>query len=112
MNLVRNAAVSNGDVLWGDKQDNFPPRDARHRHGRDPEHNLVLNEFLFALMLTRANVKTSPVGISEFTDVFGTEWGNLTATSTAIIASILVIRFDLRGGEVSVEDRKRTPRLA
>ena len=33
---------------------------------------LAWNEFLFALTLTRSQVKTAPVGISEFTGMFGT----------------------------------------
>ena len=57
---------------------------------------LCWNEFLFALTLTRANVKTAPVGISEFTGMFGTEWGNLTAASTAVVAPILVMTLILR----------------
>ncbi len=57
---------------------------------------LCWNEFLFALTLTRANVKTSPVGISEFTGMFGTEWGNLTAASVAVVAPILVLTLILR----------------
>lgn len=57
---------------------------------------LCWNEFLFALTLTRSYVKTSPVGISEFTGMFGTEWGNLTAASTAVVAPILVMTLILR----------------
>jgi ABC-type glycerol-3-phosphate transport system permease component len=54
------------------------------------------NEFLFALTLTRSAVKTAPVGISEFTNMYGTQWGSLTAASTVTIAPILVITFLLR----------------
>jgi ABC-type glycerol-3-phosphate transport system permease component len=57
---------------------------------------LCWNEFLFALTLTRAEVKTAPVGINEFTGMFGTEWGNLTAASTAVVAPILVMTLILR----------------
>ncbi|HEY0790357.1 MAG TPA: carbohydrate ABC transporter permease [Chthoniobacterales bacterium] len=57
---------------------------------------LCWNEFLFALTLTRADVKTAPVGVNEFTGMFGTQWGNLTAASTAIVAPILVMTFLLR----------------
>ncbi|MGH3089284.1 MAG: carbohydrate ABC transporter permease [Rubrobacteraceae bacterium] len=57
---------------------------------------LCWNEFLFALTLTRSYIKTSPVGISEFTGMFGTEWGNLTAASTAVVAPILVMTLILR----------------
>jgi ABC-type glycerol-3-phosphate transport system permease component len=57
---------------------------------------LCWNEFLFALTLTRSDVKTAPVGINEFTGMFGTQWGNLTAASTAIVAPILVMTLVLR----------------
>jgi ABC-type glycerol-3-phosphate transport system permease component len=57
---------------------------------------LCWNEFLFALTLTRSEVKTAPVGINEFTGMFGTQWGNLTAASTAIVAPILVMTLVLR----------------
>lgn len=57
---------------------------------------LCWNEFLFALTLTRAEVKTAPVGINEFTGMFGTEWGNLTAASTAVVAPILIMTLILR----------------
>jgi ABC-type glycerol-3-phosphate transport system permease component len=57
---------------------------------------LCWNEFLFALTLTRSEAKTAPVGINEFTGLFGTEWGNLTAASTAVVAPILVMTLILR----------------
>lgn len=62
---------------------------------------LSWNEFLFALTLTRSEVKTAPVGINEFIGMFGTEWGNLTAASTAVVAPILVMTFILRRRLVS-----------
>ncbi len=54
------------------------------------------NEFLFALTLTRSAVKTAPVGISEFTSMYGTQWGALTAASTVTVAPILVVTLLLR----------------
>jgi ABC-type glycerol-3-phosphate transport system permease component len=57
---------------------------------------LAWNEFLFALTLTRSEVKTAPVGVSEFTGMFGTEWGSLTAAATAIVAPIMVMTLILR----------------
>ena len=54
------------------------------------------NEFLFALTLTRSAVKTAPVGISEFTNMYGTQWGSLTAAATVTVAPILVITIILR----------------
>ena len=52
---------------------------------------LSWNEFLFALTLTRSNARTAPVGINEFTTMFGTEWGNLSAGATLVVAPILVM---------------------
>jgi ABC-type glycerol-3-phosphate transport system permease component len=58
---------------------------------------LCWNEFLFALSLTRSNVLTAPVGISEFTGgMFGTQWGLLTAASTTVLLPILVMILILR----------------
>jgi multiple sugar transport system permease protein/sorbitol/mannitol transport system permease protein len=54
------------------------------------------NEFLFALTLTRSAVKTAPVGISEFTNMYGTQWGTLTAAATVTVAPVLVITLVLR----------------
>jgi len=62
---------------------------------------LSWNEFLFALALTRNAAKTSPVGIQEFTGMYGTDWGNLTAASTVIVAPILVMTLILRRRIVS-----------
>ena len=52
---------------------------------------LAWNEFLFALTLTRSQVKTAPVGISEFTGMFGTEWGSLSAAATTIVAPVVLM---------------------
>ena len=54
------------------------------------------NEFLFALTLTRSAIKTAPVGISEFTNMYGTQWGSLTAAATVTVAPILVVTLLLR----------------
>ncbi len=62
---------------------------------------LSWNEFLFALSLTRAAAKTSPVGVQEFTGMFGTDWGKLTAASGLIIAPIVVMTLVLRRRIVS-----------
>jgi ABC-type glycerol-3-phosphate transport system permease component len=62
---------------------------------------LSWNEFLFALSLTRAAAKTSPVGVQEFTGMFGTDWGKLTAASSLIIAPIVVMTLILRKRIVS-----------
>jgi ABC-type glycerol-3-phosphate transport system permease component len=62
---------------------------------------LSWNEFLFSLSLTRAAAKTSPVGIQEFTGMFGTQWGALTAGGTLIVAPILVLTLILRRRIVS-----------
>jgi multiple sugar transport system permease protein/sorbitol/mannitol transport system permease protein len=57
---------------------------------------LAWNEFLFALTLTRSAVKTAPVGISEFTNMYGTQWGTLSAAAVVTVAPILVITLLLR----------------
>ena len=57
---------------------------------------LAWNEFLFALTLTRSAAKTAPVGISEFTNMYGTQWGSLTAAATVTVAPILVATLILR----------------
>ncbi|MCW6508763.1 carbohydrate ABC transporter permease [Lichenifustis flavocetrariae] len=57
---------------------------------------LAWNEFLFALTLTRSAAKTAPVGISEFTNMYGTQWGSLTAAATVTVAPILVATMLLR----------------
>jgi ABC-type glycerol-3-phosphate transport system permease component len=62
---------------------------------------LSWNEFLFALSLTRTEVKTAPVGVQEFTGMFGTEWGSLTAAATVIVAPIVVMTLILRRRIVS-----------
>jgi multiple sugar transport system permease protein/sorbitol/mannitol transport system permease protein len=57
---------------------------------------LSWNEFLFALSLTRSDAKTAPVGLQEFTGMYGTDWGNITAAATLIVAPILVLMVVLR----------------
>ncbi len=57
---------------------------------------LSWNEFLFAVTLTRSEVKTAPVGINEFTGMFGTQWGALTAAATTIVAPVIVMALMLR----------------
>ena len=57
---------------------------------------LAWNEFLFALTLTRSQVKTAPVGISEFTGMFGTQWGSLSAAATTIVAPVVIMALLLR----------------
>ncbi len=57
---------------------------------------LCWNEFLFAVTLTRSEVKTAPVGINEFTGMFGTQWGALTAAATTIVAPVVVMALMLR----------------
>jgi ABC-type glycerol-3-phosphate transport system permease component len=57
---------------------------------------MAWNEFLFALTLTRSAVKTAPVGISEFTNMYGTQWGTLSAAATVTVAPILLITILLR----------------
>jgi multiple sugar transport system permease protein len=62
---------------------------------------LCWNEFLFALTLTRSSVVTAPVGIEQFTGLYGTQWGFLTAASVAIVAPIALLTLVLRRRFVS-----------
>ncbi len=62
---------------------------------------LTWNEFLFALTLTRNVAKTSAVGIQQFTGMYGTDWGAITAAGTVTVAPILVLMFVLRRQMVS-----------
>ncbi|SDP42966.1 sorbitol/mannitol transport system permease protein [Arthrobacter sp. ok909] len=57
---------------------------------------LSWNEFLFALSLTRSGAKTAPVGLQQFTGMYGTDWGSITAAATLIVAPILVLMVVLR----------------
>ena len=57
---------------------------------------LSWNEYLFALTLTRSDVKTAPIGVNEFTGMFGTDWGSLTAAAVAIVLPIVIMTFALR----------------
>lgn len=57
---------------------------------------LSWNEFLFALSLTRSGAKTAPVGLQQFTGMYGTDWGGITAAATLIVAPILVLMIILR----------------
>jgi multiple sugar transport system permease protein/sorbitol/mannitol transport system permease protein len=62
---------------------------------------LSWNDFLFALALTRSVAKTAPVGIQEFTGMYGTDWGSLSAASVTIIAPVLIISVLVRRRIVS-----------
>lgn len=62
---------------------------------------LTWNEFLFALSLTRSAAKTAPVGLQEFTGMFGTDWGSITAAGTLIVAPILILTILLRRRMIS-----------
>ncbi len=55
------------------------------------------NEFLFALVLTRASSKTLPVVISEFIGFVQVDWQGLTAMATLLmVPSILITLFTQR----------------
>lgn len=51
------------------------------------------NEFLFALVLTRASSKTLPVVISEFIGFVQVDWQGLTAMATLLMIPSIVITF-------------------
>lgn len=48
------------------------------------------NEFLFALVLTRAEAKTAPVEAANFMTGFGVRWGEMMATGTLIVLPVVV----------------------
>ncbi|MBA2521347.1 MAG: carbohydrate ABC transporter permease [Chloroflexia bacterium] len=48
------------------------------------------NEFLFALVLTRAEAKTAPVEAANFMTGFGIRWGAMMATGTLIVLPVVV----------------------
>jgi ABC-type glycerol-3-phosphate transport system permease component len=62
---------------------------------------LTWNDFLFGLALTRSTAKTAPVGIQEFTGMYGTDWGSLSAASVTIVAPALIISIIVRKRIVS-----------
>lgn len=62
---------------------------------------LSWNDFLFALSLTRSTAKTAPVGIQEFTGMYGTDWGSLSAAAMTIVAPVLVLAMVARKRIVS-----------
>jgi multiple sugar transport system permease protein len=51
------------------------------------------NEFLFALVLTRASSKTLPVVISEFIGFVQVDWQGLTAMATILLLPSIIIAF-------------------
>jgi multiple sugar transport system permease protein len=57
---------------------------------------LSWNDFFFALILTRTNAMTAPVGIVNFMNLEGWDWGKITAGSTMIALPILLISFAVR----------------
>jgi multiple sugar transport system permease protein len=48
------------------------------------------NEFLFALVLTRAEAKTAPVEAANFMTGFGVRWGAMMATGTLIVLPVVI----------------------
>lgn len=48
------------------------------------------NEFLFALVLTRANARTAPVEAAGFMTDMGIRWGPMMATGTLIVLPVVI----------------------
>jgi multiple sugar transport system permease protein len=48
------------------------------------------NEFLFALVLTRFEARTAPVGITNFMAYEGVEWGRVAAGSVVVLLPVLI----------------------
>jgi multiple sugar transport system permease protein len=60
------------------------------------------NEFFFAIILTRINVKTAPIAIAEFSGQYTTLYGQMLASAVlasipVVILAILFRRFILEG---------------
>ncbi len=54
------------------------------------------NEFLFALVITRFNARTAPVGITNFMAYEGIEWGRVAAGSILILIPVLIFAVAVR----------------
>ncbi len=54
---------------------------------------LSWNEFLFALLLTRAQATTLPVALAGFKDLRGIMWGQMAAASMFCIVPLLIFTF-------------------
>ena len=54
------------------------------------------NEFLFALLLTSVDAKTTPVVISEFKTQYGLEWGTMTALGVLYTLPVIIVALVLQ----------------
>jgi multiple sugar transport system permease protein len=54
------------------------------------------NEFLFALVITRFNARTAPVGITNFMAYEGVEWGRVAAGSVIVLIPVLIFAIVVR----------------
>ena len=54
------------------------------------------NEFLLALIITRFNARTAPVGITNFMAYEGVEWGRVAAGSVIILIPVLLFAVVVR----------------
>jgi multiple sugar transport system permease protein len=54
------------------------------------------NEFLFALLLTSVEAKTTPVVISEFKTQYGLEWGTMTALGVLYTLPVILVALVLQ----------------
>lgn len=54
------------------------------------------NEFLFALVITRYNARTAPVGITNFMAYEGIEWGRVAAGAVLILIPVLLFAVIVR----------------
>jgi ABC-type glycerol-3-phosphate transport system permease component len=57
---------------------------------------LSWNEFVYAVSLTNGSTETAPVAVVNFTGMYGTEWGQLTAASVLITAPMVLLALVLR----------------
>jgi multiple sugar transport system permease protein len=54
------------------------------------------NEFFFALLLTRSQAVTLPIGIQTITGVRGPQWEQLAAAGLIVLVPILIMSFFIR----------------
>lgn len=57
---------------------------------------IAWNDFFFALVLTRAEAKTAPVAIMDYTSFLGWEWGKIAAGGTLVMLPSLLFAIFVR----------------
>ena len=86
----------------GSSGDRTPAGDASASRLSDIQFYLLLDELLYALILTRSEAKTAPVVATSFMSGYELPWGQIMATGTlvalpVIVFSMIVSRQFVRG---------------